>query len=129
MFRSSFPVGDRIFSSNGGATREEHRIDPFPGRCMSIFFECMILMLVNLVISYYRYSKWVCLDQGLFGSCIQMLETSTFGFTTPQLKDYLRIGPAFALENNTNEWQKEFSYSTKTSHIAVMRIQLLPQAW
>ena len=34
-----------------------------------------------------------------------------------------------ALENNTNEWQKEFSYSTKTSHIAVMRIQLLPQAW
>ena len=50
MFRSSFPVRDRIFSLKGGATREGHRTDPFPGRCMSIFFECMMLMLVNLVI-------------------------------------------------------------------------------
>ena len=50
MFRSSFPVRDRIFSLKGGAIREGHRTDPFPGRCMSIFFECMMLMLVNLVI-------------------------------------------------------------------------------
>ena len=112
----------------GGAVREGHRTDLYLGRCMNIFFRCMILMIVNLVISDYRYSKWVCLDQSLFGSCTRMLETSTFGFAAPRLKEE-RTGLAFVAENNTNKQQKEFSYSTKRSYIAVMRIQLLLQAW